>query len=396
MDYRVLAVSLSLCALGSFGENISSYTVRWNHVFPWSYELRLVGGPSRCEGELQMKQNYSDWRWETRSSWSWVSAPYWSLRFAHMVCAALDCGSGLHTRAIEEDRDGDRWDINPDCDEAHLRNCVWAGFNMFFAVVEVTCSESVRLLPGPSLCSGPLQIHHNQSWTWVCEGDLDLPGAEVVCRELGCGAPLLQGALSPQGQAFQCDGYESSLMDCPRSRPKSSCSSARAVNLTCSDPDEVRLQSGTGRCDGALQLRHRGEWRNVEPLAWTLMTAAQMCRRLDCGPVVSSKLLQVPRHSAWQIRSPCAQSESSLRECVIAEEWSSDSMVQLTCSESVRLLPGPSLCSGPLQIHQNQSWTWVCEGDLDLPGAEVVCRELGCGAPLLRVKRFNVRVMSLL
>ncbi|KAK7881959.1 hypothetical protein WMY93_028133 [Mugilogobius chulae] len=268
MDGKVLLVSLSLFTFGCFGDNISSLTE--------PFEVRLVQGPSRCEGELQMKRNDTDWLW--------VSAPYWGLRLAHMVCVALDCGSALHTRAVEADRDGDRWDINPDCEETRLDNCVWPGFNMWFPIVELKCSESVRLLPGVSLCSGPVQIHQNQSWTWLCDGDLDQQGAAVVCRELGCGAPsLLQGALSPQ--TFHCEGHESALKDCPRSRPETNCSSATAVHLSC--------------------------------------------------------------------------------------------------SESVRLLPGVSLCSGPVQIHQNQSWTWLCDGDLDQQGAAVVCRELGCGAPSL-------------
>uniref|UniRef100_A0AAV2JHE1 SRCR domain-containing protein n=1 Tax=Knipowitschia caucasica TaxID=637954 RepID=A0AAV2JHE1_KNICA len=99
--------------------------------------------------------------------------------------------------------------------------------------LELKCSESVRLVGGSGLCSGSLQIW-NQSWTSVCEGALDLRGAEVLCRELDCGAAsFFQGALSPVGQTFHCEGHESALMDCPRSRPKT-CSSGPSVNVTCS------------------------------------------------------------------------------------------------------------------------------------------------------------------
>ena len=102
----------------------------------------------------------------------------------------------------------------------------------------------MRLLPGPSLCSGALQILWHQSWTGLCEGAVDRRGAEVVCRELGCGArPVLQGELSaqpPLGLRFRCEGRESALMDCPHSGPDTpsdssdSCSSGHSVTVTCS------------------------------------------------------------------------------------------------------------------------------------------------------------------
>ncbi|KAJ0037113.1 hypothetical protein NL108_018544 [Boleophthalmus pectinirostris] len=103
----------------------------------------------------------------------------------------------------------------------------------FRVMMSHVSTDSVRLVSGSGLCSGSVQIWDG-SWTGVCDGDLDQRGAEVLCRELGCGAPsLLQGALSPLGQTFHCEGHESALMDCPRSN-SSTCSSGATVNLTCS------------------------------------------------------------------------------------------------------------------------------------------------------------------
>ncbi|GLD70748.1 scavenger receptor cysteine-rich type 1 protein M130-like protein [Lates japonicus] len=85
-------------------------------------------------------------------------------------------------------------------------------------------TDSVRLVNGTSLCSGRLEVKTHQSnqwWSSVCEADFDLQDAEVVCRELGCGAPsVLQGALYGEVEApmwtkeFQCGGQESALLDC--------------------------------------------------------------------------------------------------------------------------------------------------------------------------------------
>ena len=101
--------------------------------------------------------------------------------------------------------------------------------------------ESVRLVNGTSLCSGRVEVKSDQSWVSVCEDDFDEHDAEVVCRELGCGAPsVLQGALYGHGTLygevkFQCEGNESVLLDCGTSgSTKNTCSPDKTVGLTCS------------------------------------------------------------------------------------------------------------------------------------------------------------------
>ena len=100
----------------------------------------------------------------------------------------------------------------------------------------------MRLVNGTSSCSGRVEVKSDQSWVSVCEGDFDQQDAEVVCRELGCGAPsVLQGALYGEGKApmwtkeFQCEGSESVLLDCRTSdSTRNTCSPDKTVGLTCS------------------------------------------------------------------------------------------------------------------------------------------------------------------
>ena len=102
--------------------------------------------------------------------------------------------------------------------------------------------ESLRLVNGTTLCSGKVEVKSNQAWVSVCEDDFDQQDAEVVCRELGCGASsVLQGAIYGQGNApmsakeFQCDGSESALHNCGTSdSTRNTCSPDRTVGLTCS------------------------------------------------------------------------------------------------------------------------------------------------------------------
>ncbi|XP_038559135.1 scavenger receptor cysteine-rich type 1 protein M160-like [Micropterus salmoides] len=358
-----------------------------------SEPVRLVGGASRCAGTLELKHQ-GDWRP--------VSYIDWTLKEAAVVCRQLDCGSAVSVGEREESSRRPQWWIRSDCVQSGsaLREC--ASSSLYSSILYLTCSDSVRLLDGTSLCSGRLEVKSNQSnqsnqrWSSVCEADFDQQDAEVVCRELGCGAPsVLQGALYGEVEApmwtkeFQCGGHESALLDCRSSgSARNTCSPGKAVGLTCSEPDDVRLVGGASRCAGTLELKHQGDWRPVSYFDsdWTLKTAGVVCRDLDCGSAVSvGKRKESSDRPVWSINSDCVQSGSALREC--SESFSFSSILDLTCTDSVRLLDGTSLCSGRLEVKSNQSnqsnqrWSSVCEADFDQQDAEVVCRELGCGAP---------------
>uniref|UniRef100_A0A672HU60 SRCR domain-containing protein n=1 Tax=Salarias fasciatus TaxID=181472 RepID=A0A672HU60_SALFA len=263
----------------------------------------------------------------------------------------------------------------------------------------VLCSDSVRLLNGSSRCSGRLQVKtdpSDQTWSSVCEADLDLQDAQVVCRELKCGAPsVLQGALYGDVQTprwspeFQCGGHESALLDCRSSgSARSSCSPGKAAGLTCSgrrgtaastpllftltpsshsslsalgSGEEFRLVGGASCCAGSLELKYFGEQRPVEGYSFTLKTAALICEHLNCGSAVFVQPTAVSHQSMYGIKSHCVQSGSDLWNCVSSR--SSSVTLKLTCSDSVRLLNGSSGCSGRLQVKtdpSDQTWSSVC------------------------------------
>uniref|UniRef100_A0A672Z2Z6 SRCR domain-containing protein n=1 Tax=Sphaeramia orbicularis TaxID=375764 RepID=A0A672Z2Z6_9TELE len=263
-----------------------------SYFYTESVHFRLVGGASRCHGDLEMKRQDGNWK----------------------PVNGEDC------------------------------------------LLPSVSTDSVRLVHGSSVCSGRLEVRSNQSGSWssVCEGHLDLHGAQVVCRELGCGAPgLLQGALygaaeAPVVQTFQCEGHESALLDCGSSGSQT-CSSGTDVDLTCTDPDDVRLVGGATRCNGEVEIKHHGEWRYMQYYfrtdPWILKAADVICRQLDCGSAVS-----VRRGSFapfWSISPYCLLSTSILRDCVKIDTSSSGPPLFLTCSgkstddgpDSVRVLP---------------------------------------------------------
>ncbi|XP_075964135.1 scavenger receptor cysteine-rich type 1 protein M130-like [Anarhichas minor] len=241
----------------------------------WSSEpFRLVGGVSRCAGTLEMKH---------QGGWRPVDGFHWTLKEA---------------------------------------------------------ADSVRLVNGNSLCSGRLEVKSNQSnqrWSSVCEDDFDQQDAEVVCRELGCGAPsVIQGALYGEVEApmwtkeLQCGGHESALLDCRSSgSDRNTCSPGKAVGLTCSEP--FRLVGGVSRCAGTLEMKHQGDWGPVDGFHWTLNEAAVFCRELDCGSAFSMGWREKSsERSVWFINTNCVQSGSALMDCVTS--GSSPSILDLTCS----------------------------------------------------------------
>uniref|UniRef100_A0A8C4H436 SRCR domain-containing protein n=1 Tax=Dicentrarchus labrax TaxID=13489 RepID=A0A8C4H436_DICLA len=201
-----------------------------------SDSVRLVGGDSRCAGSLELRH-----KGDRRP----VIGLFWTLKEANVVCRNLDCGSAVSVEHTKESSDRPVWVIISDCVQSgsSLRKCALSDSSSY--ILNLTCSDSVRLVDGTSPCSGRLEVKSDQSnqwWSSVCEDDFDQQDAEVVCRELGCGAPsVLQGALYGEVEApmwtkeFQCGGHESALLDCRSSgSARNTCSPGKAVGLTCS------------------------------------------------------------------------------------------------------------------------------------------------------------------
>ncbi|XP_071264698.1 scavenger receptor cysteine-rich type 1 protein M130-like [Salvelinus alpinus] len=259
------------------------------------------------------------------------------MRDTKVVCRQLDCGNPVAEsggRLIGDGRGGVRI-LRCSGDESTIRQCeiIEGGPGVCYGgyYLHVTCSESVRLVDGAGLCSGRVEVKSNQSWASVCEADFDRQDAEVVCGELGCGAPAaLQGGLYGGGEGqtwdkeFQCKGKESLLLDCDTSdRRHNTCLPGNAVGLTCSvrllslsflfsEPDDVRLVGGGSRCAGGVEWYDQGEWRTVGAEDRDKKdVAAVVCRQLGCGSTVSA----LPGYTTRGFRVHCSGSESSLREC---------------------------------------------------------------------------------
>ncbi|XP_017538440.1 CD5 antigen-like [Pygocentrus nattereri] len=373
-------------------------------------EVRLVDGDGLCSGIPEVLHE---------EEWRKLSSNYIEYRAVELLCKELNCGDVISAtfRSNFRDKHGDQPVIDLDCEgnESALSECkkyrspIHPDYRNISVIV--SCSDSVRLVDGAGRCSGRVEVKSHQSWTSVCEADFDRQDAEVVCRELDCGTPLtLQGALFGEGKhpfgtkEFQCKGTENHLLTCSTSDKEHNCTSGKAVNLTCSGPDDVRLVGGSGRCAGTLEMLHGGEWRGVTADRWSLKEAAVVCRQLGCGSAVKSPMsVSGGDETEWGFHIACKGSESAVKECTMLYSSKirypvgvvcsdsvklADGAVGLSCSEpdEMRLVEGNSRCAGRVEMFYNGQWRKVGADVWNIDKAAMVCRQLDCGSALAATK----------
>ncbi|KFQ00427.1 Deleted in malignant brain tumors 1 protein, partial [Haliaeetus albicilla] len=207
-----------------------------------STTVRLVGGPNRCSGRVEVLHN---------GIVGTVCDDQWDLREAKVVCRQLGCGTALSAPPESKYGEGKDqiWlsDVNCTGTEASLAECeakLWGdnicnhvedasvecsgcSLNIYFlgigAEVDIPEQGPVRLVDGPNKCAGRVEVLHENRWGSVCDDHWDMKDAKVVCKQVGCGSPLsaLGGARYGRGSDIiwlddvECNGTEESISDCP-------------------------------------------------------------------------------------------------------------------------------------------------------------------------------------
>ncbi|XP_026097781.1 scavenger receptor cysteine-rich type 1 protein M130-like [Carassius auratus] len=255
-----------------------------------------------------------------------------------------------------------------------------------------------RLINGSHLCSGRIEIFHNNMWVSVCDAAFDQQDAEVVCRELGCGAPVqvLGAAAFGKGdtqmwtQEIQCSGNESQISFCSiSSSNKHNCISDNIVGLICSGYTEAKLMNGSDSCSGRVELRFLKKGGTVCDACWDMRAASVLCRQLNCGiaaSVVGSDWFGEGSGEECVTGFQCSGSEAHLGNCSSPQTLNCSSTQQLyiTClgRGSIRLVGSGGDCAGRLEVFHSGSWGTVCDDSWDIKDAHVVCRQLQCGVAL--------------
>nr|XP_021327209.1 antigen WC1.1-like [Danio rerio] len=336
------------------------------------------------------------------------------MRAASVLCKQLNCGIAVSVVGSDwfGEGSGEIWADVFDCDgnETKLSECSISSWSRAERShrrdVGVICSnsslalhEGLVRLSGESQCEGQVEVLIQQVWRKVLLDSWSLTESSVVCRQLGCGSVLnFSGSSSSSPEhshecvmGFQCSGSEAHLGNC--SSPQTlNCSSTQQLSITCLGRGSIRLVGSGGDCAGRLEVFHSGSWGTVCDDSWDIKDAHVVCRQLQCGVALSNQ--QVPAWFGpgsgpiWLDEVECEGNETSLWSCS-SPGWGKHDCrhkedVGVICSAHVplRLRGGDGRCSGRLEVYHNTVWGSVCDDLWDISDAQVVCRQLGCGAAL--------------
>ncbi|XP_053722884.1 deleted in malignant brain tumors 1 protein-like isoform X2 [Synchiropus splendidus] len=373
-------------------------------------KVKLVGGSHECEGRVEI---------QNKGKWGSVCADDWGQKEAEVVCRQLGCGKAKseQTSAQFGESSGSRVMDNIECTgmETSLTHCKHTAAGNGKCQVDkdavVVCEAKstpeakVRLVGGSNECEGRVEIKNGNAWGTVCDDAWGLADAQVVCQQLGCGkakgAPTKAQFGKGSGPILldnvECKGTESSLTQCKHHGiGKHNCIHDEDASAICeakpAPGSKVRLVGGKHKCEGRVEVQHKGSWGTVCNKYWGLKEAAVVCQQVGCGAATSAETSAQFGPSSGSIMLDdieCSGEESDLTQCKHTDEdkhsCTKGEDASVTCEvkpatgSKVKLVGGRNKCEGRVEVLHGDSWGTVCKKGWGLNQAKVVCRQVGCG-----------------